>query len=463
MDVNPNRIKRLNSKEPAGNAAAYWMSRDQRVSDNWAIIYARQLAQERKAPLLVCFCLAEDYPGANIRHFAFMLKGLKQVYEKLMKKNIPFCLLNGDPVEKIPEFVRKNNIGTLVTDFDPLSIKRKWKSDVAGKISIPFYEVDAHNIVPCRHASQKQEYGAYTLRPKINRALGDFLEDFPPLKENREENSLKQPQVDFEKILEGIRTDRSVGEVDVIEPGEKGAQKTLDSFIGGRIDGYGSKRNNPDNDMQSGLSPYLHFGNISAQRIAMEVLDSNAGDADRDPFLEQLIIRRELSDNYCYYNSNYDSFEGFPSWARKTLDDHRGDPREYIYEAGKLEGSLTHDRLWNAAQSQMVITGRMHGYMRMYWAKKILEWSPSPDEAQETAIYLNDKYSLDGRDPNGYAGIAWSMGGVHDRAWGERAVFGKIRYMSYNGARSKFDVKSYINRIEGLEKAPHGQDGNKQG
>ncbi len=364
-----------------------------------------------------------------------------------MKKNIPFCLLKGDPVEKIPEFVSKNNIGTLVTDFDPLRIKRKWKSGAAGKIGIPFYEVDAHNIVPCRHASQKQEYGARTLRPKINRVLDDFLDDFPPLKENTADNIPNLPAVDFEKTIMDIRTDRSVAEVDGIEPGEKGAQKTLDSFIGGRIEDYGIKRNKPDNDMQSGLSPYLHFGNISAQRIAMEVLGSNAADADRDPFLEELIVRRELSDNYCYYNRNYDSFEGFPPWARKTLDDHRGDTREYIYSPHRLEASLTHDPLWNAAQSQMVITGKMHGYMRMYWAKKILEWSPSPDQAQETAIYLNDKYSLDGRDPNGYTGIAWSMGGVHDRAWGERAVFGKVRYMSYNGARSKFDVKRYIDKI----------------
>jgi deoxyribodipyrimidine photo-lyase len=447
MDINPNRIRKLNNIGPSGGVAAYWMSRDQRVSDNWALLYARQLAQERKVPLLVCFCLAEDYPHANLRHFAFMLKGLKQVYERLMEKNIPFFLLKGDPVEKILEFVSKNNIGTLVTDFDPLRIKRKWKSGAAGKIGIPFYEVDAHNIVPCRYASQKQEYGAYTLRPKINRLLDDFLDDFPPLKENTADNTPEKPGVDFKKTIMDIRTDRSVGEVNGIEPGEKGAQKALDSFIDGRIDGYGSKRNNPDNDMQSGLSPYLHFGNISAQRIAMEVLYSNAGDADRDAFLEELIVRRELSDNYCYYNRNYDSFKGFPPWARKTLDDHRGDPREYIYEAGKLEGSLTHDPLWNAAQSQMVITGRMHGYMRMYWAKKILEWSPSPDEAQETAIYLNDKYSLDGRDPNGYTGIAWSIGGVHDRAWGERAIFGKVRYMSYNGARSKFDVKSYIDKM----------------
>ena len=360
--------------------------------------------------------------------------------------NIPFHLLRGDPAKQIPGFLRSNKISILVTDFDPLRIKRKWKSSLAEKISIPFHEVDAHNIVPCFQASPKQEYGAYTIRPKINRVLDEYLEDFPDIKANNKTAGIKYQEIDFEGILKEIKIDRSVGEVKDIEPGEKGAIKTLDTFLNGRIDGYGSKRNNPDNDMQSGLSPYLHFGHISAQRIAMEVLGSDTAGQDRDAFLEELIIRRELSDNYCYYNPHYDGFDGFPDWAQKTLNDHRGDPRQYIYPADKLEGSATHDSLWNAAQSQMVFTGKMHGYMRMYWAKKILEWTPSPEEAQEIAIYLNDKYSLDGRDPNGYTGIAWSIGGVHDRAWGERPVFGKVRYMSYNGAKSKFDIKSYINK-----------------
>jgi len=280
--------------------------------------------------------------------------------------------------------------------------------------------------------------------------LDEFLEDFPAIRANNIEGKIKHQETDFESLIKDIKIDRSVGEVKSIEPGEEGAKKILDAFLGGGIEGYGSKRNNPDNDIQSGLSPYLHFGSISAQKAAMEVLASSAAGQDKDAFLEELIIRRELSDNYCYYNPRYDDFEGFPRWARNTLDDHRGDPREYIYPADKLEGSATHDELWNAAQSQMVITGKMHGYMRMYWAKKILEWTPSPEEAQEIAIYLNDKYSLDGRDPNGYTGIAWSIGGVYDRAWGERPVFGKVRYMSYNGAKSKFDIKSYIKKVEDL-------------
>lgn len=174
----------------------------------------------------------------------------------------------------------------------------------------------------------------------------------------------------------------------------------------------------------------------------------NANDEAKRAFLEELIIRRELSDNFCFYNEDYDNFKGFPEWAKKTLQKHKNDKREYLYSAIEFERALTHDELWNAAQMEIVRKGKMHGYMRMYWAKKILEWSESPEKAMEIAIYLNDRYGLDGRDPNGYTGIAWSIGGVHDRAWNERKIFGKIRYMSHGGCKSKFDVEKYIEQIK---------------
>jgi deoxyribodipyrimidine photo-lyase len=219
-------------------------------------------------------------------------------------------------------------------------------------------------------------------------------------------------------------------------------------------------RNNPTRDAQSNLSPYLHFGQISAQRVALEVLkylslppfarEGTEGGISHAAFLEELIIRRELSDNFCFYNRDYDNFEGFPDWAKKTLNKHRKDRRDYIYTVKQFEHAKTHDDLWNAAQMEMAKRGKMHGYMRMYWAKKILEWTESPEKAMEVAIYLNDQYELDGRDPNGYAGIAWSIGGVHDRAWNERPIFGKIRYMSYNGCKAKFDIKQYINLVQSI-------------
>jgi len=220
----------------------------------------------------------------------------------------------------------------------------------------------------------------------------------------------------------------------------------LDSFFEERLSGYNEKRNDPNENVSSNLSPYLHFGQISAQRIALETYKRKHNIETKDAFLEELIVRRELSDNFCFYNKNYDSFDGFPEWAKKTLNEHRKDKREFTYHLEQFEKAKTHDDLWNAAQIEMVKTGKMHGYMRMYWAKKILEWTETPEEALEYSIYLNDKYELDGRDPNGYTGCAWSIGGVHDRAWTERPVFGKIRYMNYNGAKRKFDVKRYIQK-----------------
>jgi deoxyribodipyrimidine photo-lyase len=191
------------------------------------------------------------------------------------------------------------------------------------------------------------------------------------------------------------------------------------------------------------MSPFLHYGHISSQEIALEIIDQTNRKI-YESYLEELIIRKELSDNYCYFNENYDNYNGFPAWAQKSLNEHRNDERDYIYSRHEFETAKTHDKLWNAAQLQMVNTGKMHGFMRMYWAKKILEWSESPEKAQEIAIYLNDKYELDGRDPSGYTGIAWSIGGVHDRAWFTRKVFGKIRYMNDKGCERKFDVEEYI-------------------
>ena len=235
-----------------------------------------------------------------------------------------------------------------------------------------------------------------------------------------------------------------MGIADWLVPGEDAAAGVFSDFLSGRLSSYNEKRNDPNANSVSDMSPYLHFGQISAQRMALEILKSYPGSPDTGAFLEELIVRRELSDNFCHFNTAYDSFEGFPQWARTTLNNHRRDEREYIYSKEQFELARTRDRLWNAAQSEMVKRGKMHGYMRMYWAKKLLEWTASPEDALATAIYLNDKYELDGRDPNGYAGCAWSIGGVHDRAWAERPVFGKIRYMNENGCKRKFDTERYI-------------------
>ena len=446
--VDPRRVRILNQAQFKKGPIVYWMSRDQRASQNWALLFAQQLALEHKTPLFVLFCLVPEYLGATTQQYEFMLHGLRTVEGALKEKSIGFEIIQGRPGLAIPESLGKHSAGAIVCDFSPLRINRQWKQDVADAIDIPLYEVDAHNIVPCWIASNKLEFAARTIRPKIHRALKEFFKEYPPLKVHPHA-STRISKVKWEDFLAkpgGIEngTLRSIPDT-----GEKAAAKTLRAFLK-RLENYNEGRNDPNEAAQSNLSPYLHFGQISAQQIALAVHRSGLPANKTDAFLEELIVRRELSDNFCLYNPGYDSFEGFPKWARETLDKHRKDEREFLYSREEFERAGTHDALWNAAQKEMMLTGKMHGYMRMYWAKKILEWSKSPESAMEIAVALNDRYELDGRDPNGYTGIAWSIGGVHDRPWFERPVFGKIRYMSYNGCKSKFNVATYIDRIAAL-------------
>lgn len=448
--VKSDRIRVLQEKHTGKGPVVYWMSRDQRISDNWALLYAQEIAKKKTEPLMVVFCLVSDFLNATMRQYGFLLAGLREVENGLAKLNIPFFLLQGQPEMEIPAFARHCKASTLVADFDPLRIKRLWKNGVARVLDIPFHEVDAHNIVPCWVASPKQEYGAYTIRPKLNRLLPQFLEDFPRLQKHPYPWDRGPEHIDWTDVKQNLLVDTNIHEVNWAEPGEKAAQSALSRFIDEGLDMYNASRNDPNRAGQSGLSPYLHFGHVSSQRVALEALKKKNEHESKNAFLEELIVRRELSDNFCFYNDHYDGFKGFPAWAQKTLDQHRKDARPYLYSLEDFEEAKTHDDLWNAAQKEMVKRGKMHGYMRMYWAKKILEWTRSPEEAMKIAIFLNDRFELDGRDPNGYAGIAWSIGGVHDRAWSERNVFGKVRYMSYNGCRSKFDIDSYIQWVDAL-------------
>lgn len=444
--MNIKRVKQQKEAAHASGPVIYWMQRDQRVKDNWALQFAIEKAKELNQLVVVAFCLVPTFLDATIRQYGFMLSGLKEVEESLIKLNIAFYLLTGDPGEEIPKLSKHLNASAVVSDFNPLRLIRKWKKDVIENIDIPFYTVDAHNIVPVWEASNKQEFGAYTIRPKIKKQLDEYLDEFPTLAKQKSHN-LKSEKIDWEKAHKTLKINFDVKEVDWIQPGESNALKMLNSFLNERFTNFSEKRNDPNENVLSNLSPYLHFGQISAQRIVKETLQVKGEEINKESFLEELIVRRELSDNFCFYNKNYDSFEGFPEWAKKTLNEHRNDKREFTYKLEQFENAETHDELWNAAQIEMVTTGKMHGYMRMYWAKKILEWTETPEEALEFSIYLNDKYELDGRDPNGYVGCAWSIGGVHDRAWTERPVFGKIRYMNYNGCKRKFDVKKYIERF----------------
>jgi deoxyribodipyrimidine photo-lyase len=442
--MNQNRVRLLQNGTEKKGPVLYWMSRDQRVQDNWALIFAKQLADEKSAPLIVAFSLVSDFQFATERHFNFLLKGLMQIEKDLAAIRVPFVLLPSEPQSTIPQYIAEHNVSALVSDFDPLKIKRVWKKKLAPNISIPFYEVDAHNIIPALFVSQKLEFSAHTIRSKIHRHLPEFSDGFPVLLPHTFSRSNLYVKNDWDFALNKLPINREIKEVPGIIPGELAAHEQLDKFLDSILPRYNEKRNNPCENGQSGLSPYLHFGQISAQRVAHEVQARFNPDENTEAFLEELIVRRELSDNFCYYNTQYDSVKGFHAWAQATLQAHEKDEREYCYSLKKLETASTHDPLWNAAQNEMVYKGKMHGYLRMYWAKKILEWSESPAIALKHAIYLNDRYQLDGRDPNGYTGCAWSIGGVHDRAWGERPVFGKIRYMNYNGCARKFNIAQYI-------------------
>ena len=443
MIFTPGRTRHLREGVFQGKSVLYWMVRDKRVNDNWALIEAQKIALENNVPLKVCFNINNNYPEANLRQYKFLFEGLREVQKTLDELQINFYLLIGPTHLKLPEYIEKNKVGYVVTDFSPLKVYKNRLKKVLAKTEIPFSQVDTHNIIPAWITSDKKEFAAYTIRPKIKKLLPDYLTEIPKIKKHPIENIDVVEEIFWEKVLKSMNLDESVDSVDWINPGEKSAQELLKKIQSSLVN-YNEQRNDPNLNKLSNMSPFFHYGHIAPQRVALEIKNSNLPTEDKDAYLEEMIVRRELADNFCHYENNYDYFEGFHVWAQKTLNEHRNDEREFVYSLEEFEYSKTHDDLWNAAQDEMKIKGKMHGFMRMYWAKKILEWSPSPEIALQTAIELNDKYQIDGRDPNGYTGIAWSIGGIHDRAWFERPVFGKVRFMNFNGCKRKFNVKMYI-------------------
>lgn len=441
------RSRQLRDGRRGDGPVVYWMSRDQRVGDNWALLWAQQEAIIRRKPVLVVFCMTPYYPGATLSHYRFMLEGLQHIPQKLTRCNIGFTLLEKSPEQALPSFLHQIDAHALVGDFDPLKIKQQWKTRLITELTLPFFEVDTHNIIPAWTVSAKKEYAAYTLRPKIKRLVDRFLTDIPALKRHPFPCPLPACEIDVEYLARNV-ADQTPGAYNALLAGETAALQAAEKFVAKKLIHYAESRNNPCLDGQSGLSPYLHFGQLSPQRLAWLVNQAALPAETKEAFLEELVVRRELSDNFCLYEPFYDRLTGFPDWARKTLDEHRRDKREYVYSLDELASGATHESLWNVCQHDLVMSGKLHGYLRMYWAKKILEWTADPETALDFAITLNDRYSLDGRDPNGYAGIAWSIGGVHDRAWQERLVFGKIRYMNAAGCRRKFDVDGYISSVE---------------
>ncbi|UCE52461.1 MAG: deoxyribodipyrimidine photo-lyase [Desulfobacterales bacterium] len=453
MAITKFRIEQLNDVDVRkGQYVLYWMQQSQRAEYNHALEYAIQEANRLNQGVLVGFGLMDNYPEANLRHYIFMLEGLKETQASLAKRGIKMVIRKGAPAEVALTLGRQASM--IVCDRGYLKHQKKWRAQVSREAGCRLVQVESDVVVPVEVVSEKAEYAARTIRPKIHRQLETYLAELKPIraKHNSLNFSIKGIDLtDTEKILKKMNLDRNVAPVSALfKGGTSQAVKRFDEFIRRRLKHYDQHSNQPQTDDVSHMSPYLHFGQISPLYLALRI--QSAGRAlqkAKDAFLEELIVRRELAINFAHYTPNYDSYESIPNWAQKTLADHQKDQREYVYTQRQLEGAETHDEYWNAAMREMRYTGFMHNYMRMYWGKKILEWSPTPQKAFRTTLAINNKYFIDGRDPNSYTGVAWIYG-VHDRAWTERPIFGKIRYMAASGLERKCDIQGYVKKVDGL-------------
>lgn len=467
------RIHSLNVKSSSteGKCVIYVMSRDQRVVGNHALIAAQMHALELKLPLAVVFCLYSKSKNRAREHYQFMLTGLGEVESTLNTLSIPFMMVIGEPVDTIQAVITHTSPTAIYFDYSPLRGPKRLQNELASKSGVPCFTVDTHNIVPIWVASDKREVGAYTMRPKLQKLFGLYLSEPDTVKKHPYQwpgpiQTMSKLHSKIQKVLEDMPSN---GTKINFTPGADAANYHLEKFIRDKLETYAVDRNDPSSGSQSDLSPYLHLGQISSLQVALrlrEVAMQNGQDLHYitsakmpqpeeakktilngiDALIEEMVVRKELADNYCHYCKDYDNLNASPEWAKKSLDAHRKDKREFLYSLKDLEGAKTHDYAWNAAQRQLTSTGKMHGYMRMYWAKKVLEWTESPEQAIEFLVRLNDFYSIDGGDPNGYAGILWSVAGVHDRPWFDRPVFGVIRYMNYEGLKRKFKIEAYCSQ-----------------
>ncbi len=435
------RVRSLNDDpvDRAGEYVLYWMQCAQRVQGNFALAEAIGRANALDVGVVVCFGLDAGYPDANARHFYFMLEGLAEVERELTTLGIRFELKYGAPDAVCLGLASRAAL--VVCDRGYLRHHRAWRRRVASVSGKPVIEVEGDVVVPVDRVSNKREYAARTLRPKLNRVLDAWL---APAEMPRACTAMPPASsllTDIGAVVGKLSVDHAVAPSPRFSGGTSEAIRRLGAFLDEDLAGYARGRNNPGAPQCSHLSPYLHFGHIGPVEIANAVRAHSSEDASA--FLEELIVRRELAFNYVWNEPHYDRYRSLPPWARATLEAHRDDPRPKTYRRNELEEASTHDPYWNAAMTEMRETGYMHGYMRMYWGKKILEWSRTPEHAFCTALSLNNKYFLDGRDPNSYAGVGWVFG-LHDRPWAERPVFGTVRYMVAAGLERKFDIKAYV-------------------
>jgi len=397
--INDSRIFTFDQLPVSAGNVLYLCEREIRAKDNFALQFAIQKSKELNLPLKII------HPKMNYEYLPkqkFIDNQIEQAKRSFITLNLDFEITNKSPIE----IIENTNPAILIIDFNPIL-----QRDYLKNVNCNIYEIDGHNIVPARFVSNKQDYSAATLRRKIYHNIYLFLTEF---------DNLTTEKIEADYVLE--------------------------DFIKTKLSYYSEQKNNISKNVLSGLSKYLNLGFISSQRVALEVIKSDVSNYNKEAFLEELIVRKELADNFCLYAKNFKDFSSIPYWAKMSLKSHKYDLRNYIYLLGELENAKTHDSLWNAAQIQLTKEGTIHGYLRMYWAKKIMEWTISPDEALKIAIHLNDKYAYDAPSANGYVGILWATGGLHDRAFKDYPVTGKIRRMTYDSIKKKYDLNSYVNK-----------------
>ena len=456
--IQPTRIQILNSKKiKPGAYVLYWMQQSQRAQDNHALEYAIELANHLKLPVFVVFGLMDNYPEANLRHYTFMLEGLRETRDALIRRGIGMAVRLGHPADIALE--ASGEAAAVVCDRGYLRHQRKWRRKLARKAECRVIQVESDVVVPLEVASGKAEYAARTIRPKILRQRDAYLLRPDVLEPFKDSSNLSETGInldDLAGLLNSLNIDRSVDAVsDLFRGGASQARKRFQRFIAENLADHDRHSNQPQTDDVSHMSPYLHFGQISPIYLALEVQNADAPPEVREAFLEQLIVRRELAFNFAWFTPDYDAYSCLPGWAQLTLNEHADDRRPNLYSRRQLEAAQTHDPYWNAAMQEMKFTGFMHNYMRMYWGKKILEWSRTPKLAFRTTLAMNNKYFLDGRDPNSFTGVAWIFG-IHDRAWKERPIFGKVRYMAASGLERKCDIQGYIKKVERLRRISTG-------
>lgn len=442
------RIRKLNDKQSAeGRFVIYWMQQSQRAEENHALEFAIRRANELQTGLLVLFAVTDDYPDANLRHYRFMLEGLQEVSRTLRRRKIPLVVRLGDPPATVIKLA--SDAAEIVCDRGYLRHQKQWRKEVAQQAGCRVWQVETDVIVPVEVASSKQEYAARTIRPKLNNVADEWMSELAttPLDSNSLDLSVEGIDLsDIDSVLDEMSIDRSVEPIAAFEGGTARAKQRLRDFLEDSLSQYADRTSVIDPHV-SQLSPYLHFGQISPSSIARAVESSKGHPTDsKESFLEELLVRRELTSNFVHYQSDYDNLNCLPDWASDTLSKHESDEREFHYTATELDQAETHDPAWNAAMLEMKHGGYLHNHLRMYWGKKIIEWTNTVEHAHRTALELNNRYFLDGRDCNSFANIAWLFG-LHDRAHQERAIFGKVRYMSAGGLKRKINVDQYIRHV----------------